>query len=81
MKRAVAYLPQDILEGLRKMAAGKNRSVASLIREAVDRVYGEDIEDVRIGEARLARYLADPKTAVPLENIIAEEERLNAKAV
>lgn len=54
---------------------------ASLIREAVDRVYGEDIEDVRIGEARLARYLADPKTAIPLEQIIAEEERLHAKAV
>ena len=79
MKRVAVYLPDDLLEGLRRMAAGDNRSMASLIREAVDRVYGEDIEDVREGEAALANYLAHPETATRLKDLIAADVELKTK--
>ena len=79
MKRVAIYLPDDILVGLRKMAAGENRSVAGLIRGAVDRVYGEDIEDVRVGEAELEYARAHPESLTSLEDIIAQDEVLRSR--
>jgi len=70
VKRTVVYLPDDILVGLRKMAAAENRSMASLIREAVDRVYGEDIEDIRDAEEGMAEYRANPASFIPLEEFV-----------
>ncbi len=65
MKRTMIYLPDDTHQGLRKIAFEHNTSIAELIRRAVDKAYGEDIEDIRDGEEELAKYLADPSTGVP----------------
>jgi len=63
MKRTMIYLPDDTHQGLRKIAFEHNTSIAELIRRAVDRAYGEDIEDIRDGEEEMAKYLADPSSA------------------
>lgn len=69
MKRTMIYLPDDTHQGLRKLAFEANSSIAELIRKAVDAVYGEDIEDIRIMEEEIAKYRANPESAVSLKEL------------
>lgn len=63
------YLPEEIHQGLRKLAFEANTSIAGLIRKAVDVVYGEEIEDVRDMEEELAHYKAHPESAISLDEL------------
>lgn len=70
MKKTMVYLNEEIHEGLRKLAFENNTSIAGLIRQAIDLVYGEDIEDIKDMEAELARYQAQPGSAVELDEYL-----------
>ncbi len=74
MKRTMVYLPDDVHDGLRRIAFERRASMAELIRNAVGQVFGEDIEDLRDGEAELRRYLANPRSAITLEQIKARRK-------
>jgi predicted DNA-binding protein len=69
MKRTMIYLPDETHQGLRKIAFEHNTSLAELIRKAVDKVYGEDIEDIRDMEEALAEYEAHPESFVTLDEL------------
>ena len=69
MKKTMIYLPEEIHQGLRKLAFEANTSIADLIRKAVKAVYGEDIEDIRDMEEEIANYQAHPKSAISLEEL------------
>ncbi len=69
MKRTMIYLPDQTHQGLRKLAFEANTSVADLIRKAVEAVYGEDIEDIRVMEEELANYQAHPESAISLDEL------------
>lgn len=69
MKRTMIYLPDEIHQGLRKLAFEANTSVADLIRKAVKAVYGEDIEDIRVMEEEIADYQAHPESAISLDEL------------
>jgi hypothetical protein len=69
MKRTMIYLPDEVHQGLRKLAFDGNSSIAELIRKAVEKVYGEDIEDIRDMELQLADYKTNPETAVSLDEL------------
>ena len=64
MKKTMIYLPEETHEGLKALAFEAKTSIAELIRRAVDMVYGEDIEDIRDMEEELAKYFADPSSAI-----------------
>jgi len=64
MKKTMIYLPQETHEGLKRLAFEANTSVASLIRQAIDQAYREDFEDIRDMEEELAKYRADPGSAI-----------------
>jgi hypothetical protein len=49
-------------------------SIAELIRRAIDIVYGEDIEDIRDMENELAKYRADPGSALELEEYLRQRK-------
>jgi len=66
MKRTMIYLPEQTHEGLRKLAFEANTSIAELIRQAVEAVYSEDIEDIQDMEEELAKYQAHPESAIEL---------------
>ena len=66
MKKTMIYLPEEIHQGLRKLAFEANTSIAELIRKAVDAVYGEDIGDIQDMEEELAKYRANPESAIDL---------------
>jgi len=70
MKKTMVYLNEEIHEGLRKLAFENNTSIAGLIRQAIDLVYSEDIEDIKDMEAELARYQAKPGSAVELDEYL-----------
>ena len=65
MKKTMIYLPEEIHEGLRRMAFESKTSIAELIRQAVDQAYREDLEDIRDMEEELANY--SPETAISYE--------------
>jgi len=62
MKKTMIYLPEETHQGLRRMAFESKTSIAALIRQAVDRVYREDLEDIRDMGEELANYT--PETAI-----------------
>ena len=74
MKKTMIYLPEETHEGLRELAFENKTSLAELIRQAVDIVYGEDIEDIRDMKEELARYQADPSAAIPLEEYLRQRK-------
>ncbi len=70
MKRTMIYLPEQTHQGLRKLAFEANTSIAELVRQAVDIVYGEDIADIQDMEEELAKYRANPESAIELERYL-----------
>ena len=72
MKKTMVYLPEELHEGLRRLAFDRRVSMAELIRRAVHAAYGEVLEDIRDAEAELAGYLEDPSSAVSLAHFIAQ---------
>ena len=66
MKRTMIYLHEQTHQGLRKLAFEANTSIAELIRQAIDIVYGEDVADIQGMEEELAKYRAHPESAVDL---------------
>lgn len=79
MKRTMIYLPEELHQGLRKLAFENNKSVAELIRRAIEAVYGEDIEDIRDAEEELEYLKAHPESAIDLEEALSRrKERVSA---
>ena len=74
MKRTMIYIPEQTHQGLRKLAFEANTSIAELIRQAIDMVYGEDIEDIQDMEEELAKYRAHPESAVDLEAYLRQRK-------
>jgi len=74
MKKTMVYLPEAIHEGLRRLAFEEKSSLAELIRRAVELVYGDDIEDIRDMEEEIARYQAEPGSAVELEEYLRQRK-------
>ncbi|MFA4837610.1 MAG: CopG family transcriptional regulator [Dehalococcoidia bacterium] len=74
MKRTMIYLPEEIHEGLRRMAFESKTSIAELIRQAVDKAYREDLEDIRDMEEALADYKAHPESAIDFEEYVRQRE-------
>jgi hypothetical protein len=72
MKKMMVYLPDEVHEGLRRLAFEHRTSIAELVRRAVDAAYGEILEDIRDMEAEIADYLKDPSTSVSLDDFIAQ---------
>ncbi len=74
MKRTMIYLPEQTHQGLRKLAFEANTSIAELIRQAVDVVYGEDIVDIQDMEDELAKYRAQPESAIELQRYLRQRK-------
>lgn len=74
MKRTMIYLPEPTHQGLRKLAFEANTSIAELIRQAIDTVYGEDIEDIQDMEEELAKYRAHPESAIELDRYLRHKK-------
>ncbi len=74
MKRTMIYLPEQTHQGLRKLAFEAHTSIAELIRQAINIVYGEDVADIQDMEEELAKYRAHPESAVDLERYLHQKK-------
>ena len=74
MKRTMIYIPEQTHEGLRKLAFEANTSIAELIRQAIDTVYSEDIEDIQDMEEELNKYQTHPESAIELEKYLRQRK-------
>ncbi len=63
MKRTTVYLPDEQYEALRRFAFEQKVSITELIRQAIERAYQEDWEDLQAMEEELAKYQAKPDIA------------------
>ncbi len=70
----MVYIPEELHEGLRKLAFEHRTSMAELVRRAVRAAYGEVLEDIRDMETEIASYLEDPSSSISLEDFIAEQK-------
>ncbi len=67
MTRTMIYLPEELHRALRHLAVERDTSLTGLIREAVEVLYREDLEDLRVGRQRLKEYLAHPDRTTSYE--------------
>ncbi len=65
MVRTMIYLPETLHRGLKHLAIERGASLTSLVRESVEVLYREDLEDLKISGERLRDYLRHPEKAVP----------------
>jgi len=68
------YLPEQTHQWLRRLAFEANTSIAELIRQAINTVYGEDIADIQDMEEELAEYRAHPESAIDLEKYLRQRK-------
>ena len=64
MIRTMVYLPEALHRALKHLAIERDASLTELIREGVESLYQEDLEDLQIGGKRYREYLAHPERAV-----------------
>ena len=65
MVRTMVYLPEPLYRGLKHLAIERRTSLTGLVREGVENLYREDLEDLKVGGKRLKELLAHPERAVP----------------
>ena len=57
MIRTMVYLPGALHKAIKHLAVERQTSIAKLVQEALEALYREDLEDIRIGRERLQDYL------------------------
>lgn len=65
MTRTMVYLPETLHRGLKHLAIELDTSLTALIREAVETLYREELEDLQIGRERLKEHVSRPEHATP----------------
>ncbi len=61
MTRTMIYLPDKVHRGLKHLAVERRTSMAKLIQEAVEVLYQEDLDDLKVGHERLQDFLTHPE--------------------
>ena len=64
MRRTTIFLSEDVHRGLRYLALDHHVSMAELLRAAVERVYREDLEDIRSAKAARNAHRRAPGNAM-----------------
>ena len=64
MIRTTIYLPNDIHRGMKMLAAAEGESMADLLREALVRVYKEDLDDIKAADEALKEHRKNPSSDI-----------------
>lgn len=70
MKRVLVTMPDEIHELFKELALRKKTSMSKLLLAAAEDVYEDDI-DVIAGERGFEEFLADPDSAITLDELVA----------
>lgn len=72
MVRTTIYLPEHIHRGMKMMAAANGKSMADLLREAIEELYDEDLADIRAADEAMREYRKNPKAAISAREYFAK---------
>ena len=72
MIRTTIYLPEDIHRGMKMMAAAEGESMADLLREALVRVYKEDLADIHAANEAVKEHRKNPNSDISLRDFLAK---------
>lgn len=72
MVRTTVYLPERVHRGMKVLAALNGKSMADLLREALEEVYNDDMTDLRRAREAVAGLKKHPETAVGLRDYLAK---------
>ena len=72
MIRTTIYLPDDVHRGMKMMAAAGGKSMADLLREALERVYKEDLADIRAADEAAREHRKNPNSDISLREFLAK---------
>ena len=64
MIRTMVYLPDGLHRAVKHLAVERRTSIAKLVTEALEVLYQEDVEDLKVGRNRLQGYLAEPSKVI-----------------
>ena len=73
MKKLLVYLPDELHEDLKELAHRRKKSMGDMIRRAIERTYEDDLDGL-LAERGLEAYLADPSSAITLEEYLARRQ-------
>lgn len=72
MVRTTIYLPERVHRGMKLMAAVNGKSMADLLRAAIEESYAEDLEDARRADEALREHRRKPGAAVDARKYFAK---------
>ncbi len=71
MKKLLVYLDEDLHEDLKLLALQKKTSMSHLLRYALDRTFGDEL-DVVGAQRSWEEYVRDPSGAISLDDFLKE---------
>ena len=75
MKRTTIFLPDEVHKNLKYMALDHNVSMAELLREAVESVYKEDLQDIQLAKQARIEHKKNPKRTVEAAELFSEKKK------
>lgn len=72
MIRTTIYLPENVHRGMKIMAAANSKSMADLLREALEQVYKDDLADIRAANESRREYRKNPNAGISLRDFLAK---------
>lgn len=79
MMRTMVYLPDQLHRNLKHLAVERHTSLTELVREAVEALYREDLEDIRVGQERLQDHLRHPHQSISYATYKAKRPKRHTK--
>lgn len=64
MIRTMVCLPEGLHKAIKHLAVERGTSIAKLVTEALEALYKEDIDDLRVSCERFDHYLSNPENTV-----------------
>lgn len=78
MIRTTIFLPQDLHANLKHLAIERRCSMADLLREAVERLYKDDLSDLRAARAAWATHSKVADKAVSAREYFSKRSKNRA---
>jgi predicted DNA-binding protein len=72
MIRTTIYLPETVHRGMKMMAAANRKSMAVLLREALEQVYKDDLTDIRAATEAMREHRMNPNSGISLRDFLAK---------
>jgi predicted DNA-binding protein len=72
MVRTTIYLPEQVHRGMKMMAAANGKSMADLLREALEQVYEDDLADIQAANEAMKEHRKNPNSGISLRDHLAK---------